>query len=538
MTSPNPKVIARIVHLSDIHFGHIGVIDLWTSLIDHVRSLDPAAVLISGDIVNTPWRKHFRTAVAQLALLAPAVVRVCPGNHDRHVFGNALGGFRPPFGRDFFYYLSDCYVPAPRADVVSLGPRVKAVITAIDSSDQTSYFARSFVDKDTLAAIRVAFDTTRTMLEPNDLVVRAVLFHHHLLPIATLEATRDRLWGPFSSATTLVVNSGTVLNNLAESEVDFVFHGHEHRRNVGKYAAIGGNGWPVTVIGAGSATGTDTKRGWSIERASFNILDVCDDDSIWVSECVYRNEQWSSIGRQKVMDGVELRQARYERCRTSLPAEDHVLRTHYTYHANGDCGVHRVITAGEIAPDGTFSFNAYSETGTPVEPEVWLEDGAGKRTFGRIEAGFRLIAELRHTYSCTASFPIAFASSRRIVGTRYLWNGAAILRMEEIRAIPEPARPYLYRHGWEHVSSKTPKSPALFRALEISVEVPRAWAPDDVSGNFAVFVEEPGMNRPHEHIDLTKRLYYNGDGLFSLRVEFPDSETKYYICWRPREAAR
>lgn len=101
----------RIVHLSDIHFWHLGLrlrdlpskrtwglISLFLgrarrfrlervgAVVERVLSLQPDHILISGDLTTTSSEEEFRLARKGLAPLLedPARVSVIPGNHDRY----------------------------------------------------------------------------------------------------------------------------------------------------------------------------------------------------------------------------------------------------------------------------------------------------------------------------------------------------------------------------------------------------------------------------------------------------------------------
>src|SRR5262245_9466910 len=93
-------VLARLMHMSDLHFGTSGQPEVWTELTRFIREqLQPNVILITGDIVNTPRTRSFTQATTALTALAESYpdedwlprVLVCPGNHDRFAFGNRFG---------------------------------------------------------------------------------------------------------------------------------------------------------------------------------------------------------------------------------------------------------------------------------------------------------------------------------------------------------------------------------------------------------------------------------------------------------------
>jgi 3',5'-cyclic AMP phosphodiesterase CpdA len=120
----------RLVHLSDIHFWQyayhplrlmskrlMGTVSLLLGrarrfrlerapeLVDRVRSLDPAHILITGDLTTTALPAEFHAAkVALAAWFADAdKVTIIPGNHDRYTlrahrsrrFEHYFGAFSP-----------------------------------------------------------------------------------------------------------------------------------------------------------------------------------------------------------------------------------------------------------------------------------------------------------------------------------------------------------------------------------------------------------------------------------------------------------
>lgn len=120
----------RIIHLSDIHVWRypnnplhllskrsVGVFELLTGrarkfrlerisqVVDHVLSLEPDHVLITGDLTTTALGSEFRQAREALSGLFadPARVTIIPGNHDRYTsrsvrrrtFEKTFGEFAP-----------------------------------------------------------------------------------------------------------------------------------------------------------------------------------------------------------------------------------------------------------------------------------------------------------------------------------------------------------------------------------------------------------------------------------------------------------
>jgi len=88
----------KILHLSDLHFGNRFSESKWSALNSHVERSRPDAVVITGDLVNSPWRWELKAAKTRLDQLAAALnpsgkaQKVCeiflvPGNHDTRILG-------------------------------------------------------------------------------------------------------------------------------------------------------------------------------------------------------------------------------------------------------------------------------------------------------------------------------------------------------------------------------------------------------------------------------------------------------------------
>ena len=70
----------RLIHLSDLHFGHHDA-DLADSLLADIQRNAPDLIVVSGDFTQVGSRAEFEVAQAFLETL-PAPVFAVPGNHD------------------------------------------------------------------------------------------------------------------------------------------------------------------------------------------------------------------------------------------------------------------------------------------------------------------------------------------------------------------------------------------------------------------------------------------------------------------------
>ncbi|HET9467514.1 MAG TPA: metallophosphoesterase [Vicinamibacterales bacterium] len=84
-----------IVHLSDLHFGRIDE-RIIAPLVDHIISIQPDLVAVSGDLTQRARRRQFQQASTFLTRL-PFPKIVVPGNHDVPLF-NVAARLLDPFG--------------------------------------------------------------------------------------------------------------------------------------------------------------------------------------------------------------------------------------------------------------------------------------------------------------------------------------------------------------------------------------------------------------------------------------------------------
>src|SRR5438477_4309405 len=95
-----PSAVARtrtILHLSDLHFGWRFNASHWTDVRIEARKIAPDVVIVTGDLVNTPWFWMWRRAKSELTAFIHALrlqtgkaqlpLRIIPGNHDTRVAG-------------------------------------------------------------------------------------------------------------------------------------------------------------------------------------------------------------------------------------------------------------------------------------------------------------------------------------------------------------------------------------------------------------------------------------------------------------------
>jgi DNA repair exonuclease SbcCD nuclease subunit len=85
--------MARIAHISDIHFGRSFNFDVWRNVREEIRAFHPSIIIASGDFVDSPDPLLLLAAKCELQDLAAwceanTQFFVVPGNHDLLDLGN------------------------------------------------------------------------------------------------------------------------------------------------------------------------------------------------------------------------------------------------------------------------------------------------------------------------------------------------------------------------------------------------------------------------------------------------------------------
>ena len=246
--------MTTLVHLSDPHFGGMADIRAVEAVEELLPSLQPTAIIISGDFAQRARAGEFqrgRAFLRALARLAP--VYAVAGNHDvqwwREPFDLPLLG-RARFAK-YRRYVGDDLAPAVTVD--------GAVICGAASAHGLSWGSMTWNPRDL---------TVKGHLPKAELVRAAAVFasangggaakvlvvHHNVL-----KGNISRRWG---LARPLAAQRG-----IAASGADVVCCGHDHEEGIG---AIEVDGRRVVV----STAGTLSTRGRHRRPPSFNVLAV------------------------------------------------------------------------------------------------------------------------------------------------------------------------------------------------------------------------------------------------------------------------
>ena len=243
-----------LVHLSDIHFGHVDYATI-VPLIATVRQIKPDVVVISGDLTQRARTEQFREARTFLSAL-PTPQIVVPGNHDVPLY-NIFARFFSPLRRYRRYITNDLQPLYLDDEIAVLGLNTARSLTIKDGR----------VNQEQIAIIR------RRLCPLGDSVI-SVLVTHHPFDL------------PEGSGGDTVGRSRQAMEMLAECGVDLLLSGHLHvTRTAARYV---GTEHSTILVQAGTATST---RGRG-ESNSFNVLRIEQSD--------IAIERWSWESQQSV----------------------------------------------------------------------------------------------------------------------------------------------------------------------------------------------------------------------------------------------
>tara|TARA_R110000868_G_scaffold35025_14_gene125925 strand:+ start:2805 stop:3665 length:861 start_codon:yes stop_codon:yes gene_type:complete len=258
--------MARIAHLSDIHFGANDprIVDAATAWLEERR---PDLVVISGDFTQRARVDQFRAASAWLNRLRSAGLKllVVPGNHDVPLY-DVVRRFMAPLDRYKRYISSDLCPFYEDAEVAILGLNTARSLTIKDGR----------INHDQMEILRqrlatVAADKTR------------ILVTHH--PLFAMPIGRG---GELSEA---VGQHEDAIQAAREAGVHLALAGHFHQTYAESATKMVEQAGGALVIQAGTATSTRLRND---EPQSFNWLHVHRNNEVELQVIV-----WDGSGFQR-----------------------------------------------------------------------------------------------------------------------------------------------------------------------------------------------------------------------------------------------
>ncbi|WP_426267899.1 metallophosphoesterase family protein [Sphingomonas sp. LHG3443-2] len=237
--------MARLVHLSDLHFGaHDDTIV--AAVLNEVDAAAPDLVIISGDFTQRAKTEQYQEACRFLETLRDAghEMLAVPGNHDVPLY-DVFRRFLSPLGR-YKKYIDETLCPWHRLDGVSvLGLNTARSLTIKDgriNSEQRDFVCKHFEEAPT-----------------GDL---KVLVTHH--PLFALPVSDEGILGR------AVGHQEKALDVVNELGIDLLLAGHNHRASTHQARDLVTRAGGALVVQAGTATSVRTRE----EEQSFNILEV------------------------------------------------------------------------------------------------------------------------------------------------------------------------------------------------------------------------------------------------------------------------
>ena len=237
--------MARLVHLSDLHFGAHDE-KLVEAVERQVDELKPDLVVISGDFTQRARTEQFREACQFLERLQHSGHEVLgvPGNHDVPLY-DVLRRFLSPLAR-YRRFIDDSLCPF----VELPGVAVLGINTA-----RSLTFKDGRINKEQVQFIRDTFSRT-----PSE-AVRILVTHH---PLLALEVAGEVERG--------IGRQEMALHAVEESGVDMLLAGHNHHASSQDASDLITRAGGVLVVQAGTATSTRVRE----QEQSFNSIDIAD----------------------------------------------------------------------------------------------------------------------------------------------------------------------------------------------------------------------------------------------------------------------
>ncbi len=235
--------MARIVHLSDLHFGahDPALVD---AVEEKVDAIDPDLVVVSGDFTQRARTEQFQQACRFLERLRDSghEVLAVPGNHDVPLY-DVFRRFLSPLTR-YMRYIDDTLCPLHEIP----GAAVLGINTA-----RSLTFKDGRINEEQMRFIRETFERTA----PD---AKRILVTHH--PLFALE-----VGGEFTRA---VGRSELALDAVADAGVDMLLAGHNHDASVHNARDLVTRAGPALVVQAGTATSTRVRD----QDQSFNRIAI------------------------------------------------------------------------------------------------------------------------------------------------------------------------------------------------------------------------------------------------------------------------
>ena len=239
--------MARLIHLSDLHFGAHDpkLVEAVERRIDDAK---PDLVVISGDFTQRARTEQFKEACKFLERLKSAGHEALgvPGNHDVPLY-DVLRRFLSPLTR-YRRFIDETLCPFHELP----GAAVLGINTA-----RSLTFKDGRINEEQVAYIHDTFARTRPT------TARILVTHHPMFALPV--GAGPELGKPIG-------RQELALKAIEEAGVDLLLAGHNHRASTHHARDLVTDAGTALVIQAGTATSTRLRD----EEQSFNLLEVGD----------------------------------------------------------------------------------------------------------------------------------------------------------------------------------------------------------------------------------------------------------------------
>lgn len=325
----NPKLRARVVQISDLHFGSWGERPVLDTLRQIVIGVAPDLIIASGDLAEHPfpWSmarvSRFLASLCEREGKAPIPLLTIAGNHDYRIWGNlGLGRLsRIPFYLFFREKESDERFSCsekhsgqgrwrralslagsalwPWSDRLHdplqcfFDPKLSLAVVGFNSNNLAEMMAAGKVDSRSFQELNEKIKSWSGQSE-FERALKIAVVHHHPVPIPFMATDlKDRVAESFM----IFYNAGTFLRTLWDHGFHLVLHGHKHFAGFSRISYDPAEDVRDLVIAAAGSAGhksPDDPRGNHLHILEFFDDDTAKLESRFFSDEVFRKDDTRS----------------------------------------------------------------------------------------------------------------------------------------------------------------------------------------------------------------------------------------------------